>query len=645
MDNQFTKEWIQTNGLGGFASSTVEGANTRRYHALLVAALNPPTDRKVIVSKVEERIKVNNRYKDLSTNHYKDVVYPEGYKFLKTFYPTPIPTWTFQDQNFHIEKQILMVQNKNATLVNYINKGDTPIILEMHPLYAFTDYHTLFHENSFTDFYSETHENYLKTYPHYQSIPVYTKWNKGQFTEARTWYKNSYLPIETKRGLDDICDSYRIGYITCELQPQEAVTLLFSLNETLLDYDVNKLFALEKRKFLKADYHSKSQFYNDLLRSGNQFLVKRQSTQEQSIIAGYHWFSDWGRDTMISMRGLTIATGNKTASKSILATFFKSLNQGMIPNRFPDHNQDKVEYNAMDATLWLFITLYEYYRKFDDKAFVKKQLPVLKDILDWHIKGTHYRIKATPEGFLYGGEAGVQITWMDAMVNGEVITPRIGCPIEINALWYNALKVYEYFCGEFKLKNETYFDNIKNNFELNFSNFFINEDGTLYDVIIPNKSSDSRFRPNQLYCLSLPFTILNKEQKKTVFEAIQKKLYTTFGLRTLDMEDPNFKGAYSGNQWQRDHEYHQGTVWPFLLSEYYTAFFKIYGNTKTNRKRVVKELSSLKNHFYNEVGLHCISEVFDGKDPKQGKGTIQQAWSVAALIKLYSDYKLYELDD
>ncbi|WP_338358076.1 amylo-alpha-1,6-glucosidase [Yeosuana marina] len=645
MDNQFEKEWIQTNGLGGFASSTVEGANTRRYHALLVAALNPPTDRKVIVSKVEERIKVNNTYIDLSTNNYQDVIYPEGYKFLKAFHPTPIPTWIFQDQNFHIEREILMVPNENATLVYYINKGDSPIVLEIHPLYAFTDYHTLFHENSFTDFYSEIHENYLKTYPHYQSIPVYTKWCKGQFTEARTWYKNMYLPTETKRGLDDICDSYRIGYITYKLQPKEALTLLFSLNKTLLDTDVNNLFALEKRKLLKEGSKHSSKFYNDLLRSGNQFLVKRFSTKKQSIIAGYHWFSDWGRDTMISMRGLTIAKGNKSASKSILTTFFKSLNQGMIPNRFPDHSDDKVEYNAMDATLWLFITLYEYYRKFDDKAFVKKQIPVLKDILDWHIKGTHYSIKVTPEGFLFGGESGVQITWMDAMVDGEVVTPRIGCPIEINALWYNALKIYDYFCRKFKLKNETHFDSIKTNFELNFAKYFMKEDGTLYDVMIPNKSSDSSFRPNQVYCLSLPFTILNTEQKKIIFEAIKKKLYTPFGLRTLDMEDANFKGMYSGNQWQRDHQYHQGTVWPFLLSEYYTAFLNIYGNNKTNRKRVLKELSSLKNHFYNEVGMHCISEVFDGKDPKQGKGTIQQAWSVAALIKLYSDYNLYELDD
>ncbi|SFZ95013.1 glycogen debranching enzyme, putative [Flaviramulus basaltis] len=645
MDNQFTKEWIQTNGLGGYASSTIEGANTRRYHGLLVAALSPPTDRKVILTKVEERLVINGNYKDLSTNNYKDVVYPKGYKFLKSFNPTPIPTWIFQDDDFNLEKQVLMVQNENATLVNYVNRGDKPIILEIDPLYVSTDYHTLFHENNNTNFYSEIHENYLKTFPYYQSIPVFTKWNKGHFTEARNWYKNIYLPIETKRGLDDTCDSYRIGYISCELKPQEALTLLVSLNETLLENDINKLFIYEKQKLLKVGPQTKSTFYNDLLRSGNQFLVKRYSTDGQSIIAGYHWFSDWGRDTMISMRGLTITTGNKAASQSILSTFFKRVNQGMIPNRFPDHSNDRVEYNAMDATLWLFITLYEYYLEFNDEAFVKKQMPILKDILEWYIKGTHYSIKATPEGFIYGGEAGVQITWMDAMVYGEVITPRIGCPIEINALWYNALKVYEHFCEEFKIKNETQFDTIKNNFELNFSNFFINEEGTLYDVIVPNISSDSSFRPNQLYCLSLPFTILNKEQQKTVFDAVQKKLYTPFGLRTLDSENPNFQGIYSGNQWHRDHEYHQGTVWPFLLSEYYIAFFKIYGNNKTNRKKVVEELTSLKNHFYNEEGLHCISEVFDGKEPKQGKGTIQQAWSVAALIKLYSDYKLYEIDD
>lgn len=645
MDNIFTNEWIQTNGLGGYASSTVEGGNTRRYHAILVATLTPPTDRKIIVAKVEERVIVGDDYHDLSTNNYKDVIHPNGYNYLKGFKAVPFPVWDYQSDDFHLEKQILMVQNENATLVKYINKGNKPVNIEIHPLYAFTDYHTLFHESAFMNFYSDINKNHLKTFPHYQSIPVFTKWTKGKFSEKREWYKNIYLPMENFRGLDDYCDYYKIGYINCELQPQEELTLLFTLNEELLENDLTKLFLTQKQKVVKQKVQYNSEFYHHLLKAGEQFLVYRKSTDSQSVIAGYHWFTDWGRDTMIAMRGLTIATGNQEASKAILVTFFETINQGMLPNRFPDNTQDKVEYNTIDATLWLFISLYDYYKKFHDTTFVKEHINILKDILDWHIKGTRYNIHATPEGFLYGGQNGKQLTWMDAKVDGKVITPRIGCPVEINALWYNALNIYNFFCKETGSEISGNFKEIVSKIETNFVNSFMNKEGTLYDVIVPEVSSDDDFRPNQIYALSLPFTMLNKEQEKVIFEAIKEKLWTPYGLRTLEETNPKFESKYFGNQWQRDHAYHQGTVWPFLLEPYYQAFFKIYGTSLKNKKIVIDELKALKNHFDNEQGLHCISEIFDGKDPKQGKGTIQQAWSISAVIKLYSDFRLYEIND
>ncbi len=645
MENQFTKEWLVTNGIGGFASSTIEGANTRRYHGLLVASLNPPTDRKVIVAKVEERIFLNGNYIDLSTNNYSDIVYPQGYTYLKEFNRVPFPKWVYQDQNFNLEKEVLMVAHENATLIKYINKGNSALVFEIHPLHVFTDYHTLFHENGFTNFFSEIKEDYLKVYPYYESLAVFTKWTKGHFIEARDWYKNIFLPMEANRGLDYTCDYFRMGYITCELQPHEELTILFTLNEKLIENDISKRFNLEKQKLSKKTTEYKSKFYKDLLVSGHQFLVKRDSTNSDSIIAGYHWFTDWGRDTMIAMRGLTIATGNQEASKSILSTFLDNVNQGMIPNRFPDHSEQDVEYNTVDATLWLFVALYDYYKKFNDLTFVKKQIVVLQDILDWHMKGTRYNIHVTPEGFLYGGQEGLQLTWMDAMVNGVVITPRIGCPVEINALWYNALRIFGFLSDELQMDTHEKYKDLVVKMESNFVNMFINDEGTLYDVIVPHQSVDNCFRPNQIYCLSLPFTLLAQEQKETVFKAVKSKLWTPYGLRTLDEDNPKFESVYFGNQWQRDHTYHQGTVWPYLLGAYYDAFFKIYGDSVKNKKEVIRELQSLKEHFYNEFGIHCISEVFDGKTPKQGKGTIQQAWSVSALIKLYSDYKLYDIDD
>ena len=623
----------------------MSGENTRRYHGLLVAALEPPTNRQVVVAKIEERVLFNGTYHDLSTNEYPGVISPNGMQYLESFKASPFPLWNYKTADWELEKSIFMVQNSNTSLVNYCNKGTNTMILELHSLYSFTDFHSTFHENAVTDFYSEIEINSIKTYPKFRAKPIFTRWTKGDFLEARAWYKNIQLPLEKSRGLDDIADYYRIGYIHYELKPNESLTLLLSVDETIVDKDINSLLTTEKERLNGTNPNISNTFYKDLLQSGNQFIVNRKSTDSASLIAGYHWFSDWGRDTMIAMRGLTIATNNKSASESILATFFKYINQGMIPNRFPDNSEDEIEYNTIDASLWLFIAVFEYYKKFQDVAFVKAHLDSLKEILDWHINETRYDIHLTPEGFIYGGQDGVQLTWMDAIVNGKVITPRMGCPVEINALWYNALKIYSEFCSVLYLALEQKYTDIISCFESNFEAFFINSEGTLNDVIIPNISTDASFRSNQIYCLSLPFTLLNEDQQKHIFEAIKAKLYTPYGLRTLEKDNPEFIGMYQGSQWERDHAYHQGTVWPYIISEYYEVFFKLYGDSEENKRKVIAELLPLKNHFYNEQGLHCISEVFDGATPQEGKGTIQQAWSVAALIKLYTDYKLYEIDE
>ena len=640
---EYGREWLVTNGLGSYASCTVNGANTRHYHGLLVASFNPPTERMVTVGKMEERVFVNDEYFDLSTNQYPEKVHPTGAQFLKEFNVDSLPNWIYAADGWKLEKSIGMVQGSNITLVNYKNIGDQNLVLELHPLYAYCDYHTVFREDASFSFRAEISTNHLKAYAVNGAYPFFTKWSGGEYVEARSWYRNIQLLSSKERGLRDVCDFYRIGYVKKELKPNEQLLIGFSTEGNFPEKNLRALWTNEKRRSSKNLSNSNSIFYNDLLRSGNQFLVKRESTQRESIIAGYHWFTDWGRDTMIAMRGLTMATGLKAISKSVLSTFYKTIDKGMLPNRFPDKGTD-IFYNTMDATLWLFIATHDYYLKFNDVKFIKEHLEALQEILDWHIKGTRYNIHVTQEGFLYGGEEGEQLTWMDAIVDGKVITPRMGCPVEINALWYNALRIFEFFHTEFKIPLDEKYTGLIQKFETNFSSNFINEQGTLYDVIIPGVSTENNFRPNQLFWLSLPYTILEKEQQKQVFDEIKEKLYTPYGLRTLDVTNEKFVGTYTGNQWHRDHAYHQGTVWPFLLFDYYHAFIKVYGNTEKNRKQIAKELTALKVHFYNSEGIHCISEVFDGLEPKKGKGCIQQAWSVSALIKLYTDYKLYELD-
>jgi predicted glycogen debranching enzyme len=645
MNEWFDREWLLTNGLGGYASSSVSGANTRHYHGLLVAAFNPPTDRMLLVGKVEEVVSVAGKFIDLSTNLYPNMVHPEGFKHLQNFNAKPLPQWQYGASHWQLEKSICMIQGRNATLIRYRNTGGKTIGLEIHPLYAYSDYHTAFHENPSFDFFTEFTGDHLKTFATYGGHALFTGWSAGEYTEARAWYRNVQLPKSKERGLNHVCDYYRIGYLKKDLRPNETLFIIFSTEEDLLKKEPQKLWGQQSRKTAVKRSDTTSSFYKDLLTAGNQFLVHRASTKSESIIAGYHWFTDWGRDTMISMRGLTIATGRKAISKSILSTFFKSIDQGMIPDRFPDNGDDTVEYNSMDATLWLFIATFEYYQKFGDTAFIKKHLKAFKGILDAHLKGTRYHIHVTDEGFLYGGQEGEQLTWMDAIVNGKVITPRIGCPVEVNALWYNALKIYGFFCKALKIAPNKEYGDIIIKFETNFPKMFTNAEGTLYDVIVPGVSADNSFRPNQLFCLSLPFPLLDKKQQKTIFDAVTVKLRTPFGLRTLDTENPSFVASYKGDQWSRDHAYHQGTVWPYLLFDYYCVFFRIYGDNVKNRRKVIADLTDLKVHFYEHEGLYCISEIFDGAEPYEGKGCIQQAWSVAALIKLYTDYKLFELEE
>ncbi|MFZ0490400.1 MAG: amylo-alpha-1,6-glucosidase, partial [Salegentibacter sp.] len=618
-------------------------ANTRCYHGLLIASFSPPVDRKVLVAKIEERVQSGGIFFELSANQYPEKIHPKGYQYLKNFEASPFPKWKYAAQGWQLEKKICMRYNSNTTLVEYKNTGRKSISLKITPLYSFADFHSCFSENDFTDFYSEFHQNHLKTYPHYDSRPLFTSWSKGVFSEERAWYKNVLLPKEEERGLNFHSDYYKIGHLHCELWPGEKLFLIFSAEKNSAA-DAEKIFAAERKRWNDLRKGTKNLFFKDLLAAGNQFVVKRKSTRSLSILAGYHWFSDWGRDTMIAMRGLCIAPGKKEISKAILTTFLENISEGMLPNRFPDHSEDMPEFNNIDGSLWLFVAMYEYYKKFGDKAFIKKHLNRLQRILIAHLQGTRFNIHVTPEGFLYGGEEGMQLTWMDARVNGKVITPRIGCPVEINALWYNALKIYSFFCGESHNSIDPEITGSLEKFKKNFAPLFTNSQGTLYDVIIPGIFSDNAIRPNQLYCLSLPFTFLKEEQQKQIFQLIKKKLYTPFGLRTLDEENPDFKAHYSGGPAERDAAYHQGTVWPFLLYDYFHAFLRLYGASEKNKKIVLHELESLQKHFYEEEGLHCISEVFDGKEPKQGKGCIHQAWSVAAILKLYSDYKLDEME-
>jgi len=639
-----TKEWLVTNGIGGYASGTISGANTRRYHGLLVASLNPPIQRQVLVTKIEETVVSSDGSKDsLSSNYFPGVIHPEGYLHIVSFDRNPLPATLFSVKGHLIKKTIFMVHGSNTTIVEYENTGKKVSKLSLNPFYVYRDYHSLYHEDTEFCHYFGLGGNTLEVYTCALAEPLYVKHSGGKFQEEFNWFKNYQYPEEQLRGQDYTEDAFSLGYIEFKLKPGEKFYLTFSTDKEMINKVPEKLKALEINRLKSLiPKGTKDTFLKDLILSGNQFIVERKSTGSKSIIAGYHWFTDWGRDTMIAMQGLTIALGDQETSKSILSTFLKSIDQGMLPNRFADNKKEQPEYNTIDATLWLFVSLYKYYREFGDSEFIKENIHHLEEILQAHINGTRYNIHVTEQGFLYGGDGIAQLTWMDARVGDYVVTPRHGCPVEIQALWYNALQIYMFFGKEFpeedfKLLSES--ETLSEKLTSHFLPYFLNSNGYLNDVIGLNFRGDASIRPNQIYALSLPFQMIDKNTGKGILKVVESHLFTPYGLRTLSPDSPDFRPVYRGNQLERDSAYHQGTVWAFLLADYFQACVYVYGNTKEVSDKIKISLNALRKHFYESDCINGVSEIFDGLKPEEGKGAVQQAWSVSALIQLQLMYK------
>lgn len=628
------KEYIVTNGIGGYSSSSLCGMNTRRYHGLLVASLNPPVERYVMVSKVEETVISNEGEAiDISTNQYPGTFYPHGYLHQHSFSKTPIPTFSYHlNKRIHIDKSVCMLQGSNTVIVEYTNSGKEDFQLKLNPFYVLRDYHSLNKENSIHAYTTEIQNGVLVVKHERLPQKVFCKVSEGEFEENNTIYFNVEYFHEQDRGFDFTENVFSAGSFISTLKVGKSVQIVLSLDEIILNQKPENLISTEILRIQNIAVNEKNAFLKDLIVSGNQFIVDRKSTNHKTIIAGYHWFTDWGRDTMIAMRGLTIATGEKEISESILTSFLVNLSEGMLPNRFSDRNEEP-EYNTADATLWMFVVLYEYLEKFNDISFIQKYYEHLKEIIAAHIRGTRYNIKVNEDGMLFAGEEGVQVTWMDAKVGDFVVTPRIGYTVELNMLWYNALKIFDYFSK--RINNSSFsVDEYIRHIENNFYNYFWNEYSFLNDVVTANQSPDQSFRPNQVYAVSLPFTMLNEMEREIILNSIKEKLLTKYGLRSLSMDHEKFVATYKGDSWHRDNAYHQGTTWSFLLPEFCLAWLKQNDYSKEAVREVQKWIAPIEEHFYSDNGIHGISEIFDGLNPKDGKGCIQQAWSVGMMIKL-----------
>jgi predicted glycogen debranching enzyme len=642
-------EWLVTNGIGGFASGTLSGALTRRYHGLLFAALKPPLGRTLLLAKLAERLELDGAWLDLDTNRWASgAIHPQGCLRLESFHlEETIPTWTWAIGDTRLEKRIWMEQGENTTYVQYrLSAARGPVRLALRALVNHRDSHELTAHGAW-DARVEPATGGLRVEAYEGATPLWLLAPGAEIRPEREWYRGFALPVETERGLDDVEDHLYAGEITVRLAPGDYFTVIAS---TRRDAGTGEAAPLAVASALaRRRSHERSlieawkgaqpglsrhapPWVRQLVLAADAFLVERSTPTDlngRSVIAGYPWFSDWGRDTMIALPGLTLATGRPEVARAILGTFARHVDQGMLPNFFPDQGEAP-EYNTVDAALWFFHAVREYHDATEDDAFLREVYPVLEDIGAWYERGTRYGIMVDPEdGLVRAGENGVALTWMDARVEDWVVTPRIGKPVEINALWYSALKTMARFARRLKRAPESY-DALALRVERGFARFWNPAAGCLFDLLDGPDGHDAAIRPNQIFALSLPESPLPPAQRRAVLEVCGRLLLTSHGLRSLAPTDPAYRPIFTGDRRQRDGAYHQGTVWTWLLPHYALAYERVTGNRET-ALAFLDPFADLLGAF----GVGSLPEVADGDLPHAPRGCIAQAWTVAEALRAW----------
>lgn len=645
------REWLVSNGIGGYASGTVSGILTRSYHGMLIAALTPPLNRTVLVSKIDEIA----AYRDSLYCLYADrlasgAVEPRGYQHIERFFlDGTIPVWEFAVAETLLEKRVWMEQGKNTTFVRYkyLRPGSSSIQLQLRlNINARIDHHT-------------THANQAGVFDcvyklrsiAIQTPGVNTKWfihaSNGVIKPGYEWKRNYYLEAEAARGQNPIEDCLFVGTLEEELLPGESVTLVLSTeadveldsNIACANRKVHEHYLLDSAHQLRETITQNGAAIDQLILAADQFIVRRPTTinaDGKTILAGYHWFSDWGRDTMISLAGLTLATGRPEIARSVLWTFASFVDKGMLPNQLPLSGENP-EYNTADATLWFFEAIRAYIYETHDFGFLQDVFAVLQDIIQWHLKGTRFNIHCDQEDYLlFAGSNDNQLTWMDVKIGDWAVTPRPGKAVEINALWYNALCAMAEFSNLLGYPGDIY-TKMCNQVERSFIKFWNSSEGYLFDVIDGPEGCDPSLRPNQIMAVSIHFSPLTPEHQKAVVDVCVQNLLTSFGLRSLAQNHPAYIGHYGGDRWRRDTAYHQGTVWSWLIGPLISAHLRVYQDPKIARSYLQPLLDQLSDH-----GLGSISEIFSGDPPFTPEGCIAQAWSVAEILRSYKEILRYE---
>ena len=648
------REWAVTNGIGGYAGSSMIGAHSRTHQGYLIASLHAPIERYLVFSKINETATVGTRTVSFETSQHcasGKTVYTEGQKFLTSFIYDGSVHYTYETDNFSFEKHITLKRNANVCSVSYeLTAGDSDCTFTLTPLFNYRE-----HSESSTpdtlrfETFTEDRTFYLVPEKN-KDIAIRFQTSEGTFSERETVYDiDMQLQIEVDLETDGLdCHYCPVDLsIAVPANTTKKVSILCSIgdvNERPAPVSATEAFSILEENarchaelFEKAGY--RDSFANQLVLASDQFLTYRESTKMMTVLAGLPWFTDWGRDTMIAFTGLTLCTKRFKEAEEILLTFARYIRHGIVPNMFPDDNMPPL-YNTVDASLWYFYAVYQYLHynpAAEAEAFVKEQIfPHLKEIISAYEKGTDFSIYMEDDGLIHAGSGLDQITWMDVRVGDWVATPRHGKPVEINALWYNALRIMESLCEKFDEDASAYrtrANQVKESFN---AKFWDSANQCLFDVV-DGDEPDDHIRPNQIYAVSLPFSLLPEEQEKAVVALVEKELFVGCGLRSLAPDHPDYHGIYCGALAKRDAAYHQGTAWGFLLGGFFSAYMKVNHHSSSAAENAVRMLEPVRKHLSDSGCIGSISEIFDGDAPHNPRGCYAQAWSVGEVLRCYCE--------
>lgn len=648
------REWAVTNGIGGYAGSSMIGAHSRTHQGYLIASLHAPIERYLVFSKINETATVGTSTVSFETSQHcasGKTVYTEGQKFLTSFIYDGSVHYTYETDNFSFEKHITLKRNANVCAVSYeLTAGDSDCTFTLTPLFNYRE-----HSESSTpdtlrfDTFTEDRTFYLVPEKN-KDIAIRFQTSEGTFSERETVYDiDMQLQIEVDLETDGLdCHYCPVDLsIAVPANTTKKVSILCSIddvNERPAPVSATEAFSiLEENARCHAELFEKTgyrdSFANQLVLASDQFLTYRESTKMMTVLAGLPWFTDWGRDTMIAFTGLTLCTKRFKEAEEILLTFARYIRHGIVPNMFPDDNMPPL-YNTVDASLWYFYAVYQYLHynpAAEAEAFVKEQIfPHLKEIISAYEKGTDFSIYMEDDGLIHAGSGLDQITWMDVRVGDWVATPRHGKPVEINALWYNALRIMESLCEKFDEDASAYrtrANQVKESFN---AKFWDSSNQCLFDVV-DGDEPDDHIRPNQIYAVSLPFSLLPEEQEKAVVALVEKELFVGCGLRSLAPDHPDYHGIYCGALAKRDAAYHQGTAWGFLLGGFFSAYMKVNHHSSSAAANAVRMLEPVRKHLTDSGCIGSISEIFDGDAPHNPRGCYAQAWSVGEVLRCYCE--------